>query len=131
MFMFWHLVAVRVTLVVSIFSMLSTNNAFGADLLRYTVQFDPFEVELTLPSGAKLKKSLPRQPTYFAHRANYRWPVPEGPGDKPVRCEFRWVGFPADWRLLTSWSIDRRVETVDTTLRALRKAVFRGAISGS
>jgi len=106
--------------------MLSADIAVGRDVLRYTVRFDPFEVELTLPNGAKQKKSLPRQPTYFSHRANLRWPVPEGPADRPVRCEIRWVGFPADWRLVSSWSIDRREESVETTLRGLRKAVFAG-----
>lgn len=100
--------------------------AAGADLLRYVVRFDPFEVELTLSSGAKQKRSLPRQPTYFSHRANVRWPIPEGPADKPVRCEIRWVGFPAEWRIVTSWSIDQREKSVETTLRGLRKAVFAG-----
>jgi hypothetical protein len=45
--------------------MLSSGIAFGTDLLRYTVRFDPFEVELSLPGGAKQKKSLPRQPSFL------------------------------------------------------------------
>jgi len=120
------LLGVRAILAVLFLLMFSAKIAVGVDLLRYTVRFDPFEVELTLPSGAKQMKSLPRQPTYFSHRANLRWPLPEGPADKPVRCEIRWVGFPADWRLVSSWSIDRREESVETTLRGLRKAVFAG-----
>jgi predicted metalloprotease with PDZ domain len=120
------LLGVRAILALPFLLMLSADIAVGADLLRYTVRFDPFEVELTLPNGAKQTESLPRQPTYFSHRANLRWPVPEGPADKPVRCEIRWVGFPADWRLVSSWSIDRREESVETTLRGLRKAVFAG-----
>lgn len=106
--------------------LLTVDAAAATDLLRYTIRYDPFEVELTLPNGATQKKSLPRQPAFFYHRVNMRWPVPEGPADKPVRCEFRWVGFPADWRLVSSWSIDRREESVETTLRGLRKAVFAG-----
>jgi predicted metalloprotease with PDZ domain len=108
------------------FLSLSDDIATGADLLRYVVRFEPFEVELTLPNGAKQKRSLPRQSTYFAHRVNNRWPVPEGPSDTPVRCEIRWEGFPADWQIVSSWSIDRREESVQTTLRGLRKAVFAG-----
>lgn len=108
------------------FFLLSDDIARGADLLRYVVRFEPFEVELTLPNGAKQKRSLPRQPTYFAHRVNNRWPAPEGPSNTPVRCEIRWEGFPADWRMISSWSIDRREESVETTLRGLRKAVFAG-----
>ena len=104
----------------------SVDAGSAADLLRYTIRYDPFEVELTLPDGVKQKKSLPRQATYFYHRVNLRWPVPDGPADKPVRCEFRWVGFPADWRLVSSWSMDRTEESVETTLRGLRKAVFAG-----
>lgn len=77
----------RAVLIVPLIALLSSYSAFGADLLRYTIRFDPFEIELTLPSGASQKKSLPRQPLYFYHRANVRWPIPEGPADKPVRCE--------------------------------------------
>ncbi len=106
--------------------MLSSHSAFAARLLRYTIRFEPFEVELTLPNGVKQKKSLPRQPSYFYHRADYRWPLPDGPADERVRCEIQWVGIPQDWRLVSSWSIDRRVEKVETTLRGLRKAVFVG-----
>jgi predicted metalloprotease with PDZ domain len=106
--------------------MLAGNSAFGAHLLRYTIRFEPFEVELTLPNGEKQKRSLPRQPSYFSHRADHRWPIPDGPADERVRCEIQWVGFPPDWRLVSSWNIDRRVEKVDTTIRGLRKAVFVG-----
>jgi predicted metalloprotease with PDZ domain len=109
-----------------LFLLLSVDAAAATDHLRYTIRYDPFEVELTLPDGAKQKKSLPRQADYFFHRANMRWPVPEGPADKPVRCEFLWIGFPSDWRTVSSWNIDRREEVVDTTLRGLRKAVFAG-----
>jgi predicted metalloprotease with PDZ domain len=108
------------------FVLLLPVDAADTDLLRYTIRYEPFEVELTLPSGAKQKKSLPRQATYFSHRVNLRWPTPDGPADKPVRCEFRWIGFPANWRLVSSWSVDRREESVETTLRGLRKAVFAG-----
>lgn len=108
------------------FLLLLSVDAVATDVLRYTVRYDPFEVELTLPDGSRQKKSLPRQASYFYHRVNLRWPVPEGPADKPVRCQFRWVGFPADWRLVSSWSVDRREELVDTTLRGLRKAIFAG-----
>ena len=116
----------RVALALSFLLLLSINAAGAADLLRFTIRYDPFEVELTRPNGAKQKKSLPRQESYFYHRVNLRWPVPEGPADKPVRCEFRWVGFPKDWRLVSSWSMDTREETVETTLRGLRKAIFAG-----
>jgi predicted metalloprotease with PDZ domain len=109
-----------------LFLLISVDAAAATDHLRYTIRYDPFEVELTLPDGAKQKKSLPRQADYFFHRVNMRWPVPEGPADKPVRCEFLWIGFPSDWRVVSSWSIDRREEVVDTTLRGLRKAVFAG-----
>jgi predicted metalloprotease with PDZ domain len=116
--------AVWVVLAVPLLLMLSAGGALAADLLRYTVRFDPFEVELTLPSGAKEKRELPRQATYFLHRANNRWPIPDGPAGRQVRCEVRWIGLPADWRLVTSFGIDRRVERFETTLGRLRKAVF-------
>src|SRR5215510_11202598 len=108
------------------FLLLSGDIAIGADLLRYVVRFVPFEVELTLPNGTKQTRSLPRQPTYFAHRVNNRWPVPEGPSNTLLQCEIRLEGFPADWRIVSSWGIDRREESVETTRAALRKAVFAG-----
>jgi hypothetical protein len=120
----------RAVLFVPLLLMLLPGSAFGTDLLRYTVRFDPFEVELTLPGGAKQKKSLPRQPSYFYHRANVRWPIPEGPADQLVRCEIRWIGFPAEWRLVSSWNIDRRVESVETTLCGCAKPSSRAATSG-
>lgn len=94
--------------------------------IRYTVRADPFEVELTLANGTKLVKQLTRQPTYFYHRVNIRWPMPEGPENKPLHCEVRWVGFPSEWRLINSYGVDEREQTFETTLGKLRKAVFAG-----
>jgi hypothetical protein len=116
----------RMALTAPLLLLLACQGAFGARLLRYTIRFEPFEVELTLPNGEKQKRSLPRQPSYFSHRADHRWPIPDGPADERVRCEIQWVGLPPDWRLVSSWNIDRRVEKVDTTIRGLRKAVFAG-----
>src|SRR5262245_54403992 len=83
-------------------------SAWSADLLRYTVRADPFEVEMIRPDGARETKQLPRQSSFFYHRANVRWPLPDGPDSKPVGCEIRWVGFPSDWRLINSFDMDRR-----------------------
>jgi predicted metalloprotease with PDZ domain len=115
---------IRALLLPSLLLLLSVDSAVAADLLRYTIRFEPFEVELTLPDGSTQKRSLPRQPTYFLHRANNRWPIPEGPANKQIQCEVRWIGLPPDWRLITSFGINRRVERFETTLGGLRKAVF-------
>ena len=109
---------------VSLFLLLPVNVAFAADLLRYTIRFEPFEVELTLPDGSTRKRDLPRQSTYFLHRANNRWPIPDGPANKQIECEVRWIGLPSNWRLITSFGIDQRIERFNTTLGGLRKAVF-------
>jgi hypothetical protein len=49
------------TLALPLLLILTAEIAVGADLLRYVVSFDPFEVELTLPNGAKgvFRGSLP------------------------------------------------------------------------
>ena len=52
--------------------------------------------------------------------------MPEGAGDKRVRCDIRWEGFPADWRLANSFGMDRRTQGFSTTLGELRKGVFAG-----
>jgi predicted metalloprotease with PDZ domain len=120
------LFGIRAVQAMLLFPMLSAGTAAGADLLRYTVRAEPFEVELTLPNGEKQRRALPRQPTHFVHRANIRWPVPAGHGDTRIRCEINWVGFPASFRLVNSYGIDQRVQKFETNLDRLRKAVFAG-----
>ena len=95
-----------------------------AQVLRYVVRADPFEVELSLPDGTKQVKRLGREATHFYSENG--WPVPDGASDKLVRCEIRWDGFPAGWRLVNSFGIDRRKQEFSTTLGDLRKAVFAG-----
>ena len=97
-----------------------------AQVLRYVVRADPFEVQLTLPDGAKQTAQLRREATHFYFPAEQGWPVPEGASDKGVRCDIRWEGFPGDWRLANSFGIDRRTQEFSTTLGELRKAVFAG-----
>jgi predicted metalloprotease with PDZ domain len=97
-----------------------------AQVLRYVVRADPFEVELSLPDGTKQVKRPGREATYFYFLSENGWPVPDGVSDKPVRCEIRWDGFPAGWRLMNSFGIDRRTQEFTTTLGELRKAVFAG-----
>ncbi len=97
-----------------------------AQVLRYVVRADPFEVQLTLPDGAKQTAQPRREATHFYFLAEQGWPVPEGASDKRVRCDIRWEGFPADWRLANSFGIDRRTQEFSTTLGELRKAVFAG-----
>ena len=97
-----------------------------AQVLRYVVRADPFEVELSLPDGTKQVKRPGREATYFYFLAEIGWPVPDGVSDKPVRCKIRWDGFPAGWRLVNSFGIDRRTQEFTTTLGELRKAVFAG-----
>jgi predicted metalloprotease with PDZ domain len=97
-----------------------------AQVLRYVVRADPFEVQLTLPDGARQTAHPRREATHFYFLAEQGWPVPEGAGDERIRCEIRWEGFPADWRLANSFGIDRRTQEFSTTLGELRKAVFSG-----
>jgi hypothetical protein len=92
----------------------------------YTVRYEPFSVELILPNGSKHTRPLPRQPTHFFHRANFRWPVPDGPDQQLIQCEIRWVGFPAGDRLINSFGTDVQEQQFETTLGKLRKAVFAG-----
>ena len=96
------------------------------DVLRYAIRLDPFEVQLTLPDGTKQTTRPRRETTHFHCLAEDGWPVPEGPDAKRVRCEIRWNGLPAGWRLVNSFGIDRRVQQFETTLGDLRKAVFAG-----
>ncbi len=98
--------------------------AAGGEVLRYSVRADPFEVELSLPDGTRQTRRLKRQATHFYLESG--WPVPQGPDGQPVRCEIRWNGFPSTWRLVNSFGVDRRVQTFQTTLGELRKAVFAG-----
>jgi predicted metalloprotease with PDZ domain len=97
-----------------------------AQVLRYHVRADPFEVQLTLPDGTKQTAQLRREATHFYFLGEQGWPVPEGASDKRVRCDIRWEGFPTDWRLANSFGIDRRTQEFSTTLGELRKAVFAG-----
>jgi hypothetical protein len=90
------------------------------------VRYEPFSVELILPNGSKHTRPLPRQPTHFFHRANFRWPVPDGPDQQLIQCEIRWVGFPAGDRLINSFGTDVQEQQFETTLGKLRKAVFAG-----
>jgi predicted metalloprotease with PDZ domain len=114
-------VAVLLFLVLPVFAVRS-----DAQVLRYVVRADPFEVQLTLAHGAKQTAQPQRETTHFYFLAEQGWPVPEGAGDKRVRCVIRWEGFPADWRLANSFGIDRRTQDFSTTLGELRKAVFAG-----
>jgi predicted metalloprotease with PDZ domain len=97
-----------------------------AQVLRYVVRGDPFEVQLIRPDGSTQIAQLPREKTHFYFLAEQGWPVPEGPRDERVRCEIRWEGFPPDWRLANSFGLDRRTQEFSTTLGELRKAVFAG-----
>ena len=97
-----------------------------SDLLRYAVRADPLEIELTLPDGTKRVAHSAREATHFYFLAEDGWPVPEGPDAHRVRCQIRWKGFPASWRLVNSFGIDQGKQQFDTTLGELRKAVFAG-----
>jgi len=97
-----------------------------AQVLRYTVHADPFGIELLLPDGTTRTTRPGREANYFYFVAEDGWPVPEGPDTNRVRCEIRWRGFSADWRLVNSFGIDRRTQEFETTLGELRKAVFAG-----
>jgi predicted metalloprotease with PDZ domain len=97
-----------------------------AQVLRYVVRADPFEVQLTLHDGAKQTARPRRDATHFYFLAEQGWPVPEGARDRRARCEIRWEGFPAEWRLVNSFGIDRRTQRFSTTLGELRNAVFAG-----
>ncbi len=107
-------------------SLLGNSSVEASDLLQYVIRAEPFEIELTLPDGTKQTRQLTRQPDYFFHRVNIRWPVPDGPADKSLRCEIQWVGFPDNFRLINTYDIDRRQQKFETTLGELRKAVFAG-----
>jgi hypothetical protein len=98
-------VAVLLFLVLPVFAVRS-----DAQVLRYVVRADPFEVQLTLAHGAKQTAQPQRETTHFYFLAEQGWPVPEGADDKRVRCVIRWEGFPADWRLVNSFGIDRRTQ---------------------
>src|SRR5262245_10782696 len=95
-----------------------------SEILRYSVQADPFAVELTRADGTKQTSRPKRNTGHFYLEKG--WPVPEGPDNKRVRCEIRWNGFPSGWRLANSFGVDQRVQTFETTLGELRKAVFAG-----
>jgi predicted metalloprotease with PDZ domain len=97
-----------------------------AQVLRYVVRADPFEVQLTLADGRRQTARPTREATHFYFLAEQGWPVPEGARDTRVRCEIRWEGFPAGWRLANSFGVDRRMQEFTTTLGELRKAVFAG-----
>jgi len=94
--------------------------------LQYAVRADPFEVELTLPDGTKHVAHPSREATHFYFLAEGGWPVPEGPDASRVRGQIRWKGFPASWRLVNSFGLDRTTQEFETTLGELRKAVFAG-----
>ena len=100
--------------------------AQGRDLLRYVVRPDPFEVQLTLPDGTVKSSRPPRETTHFEFTAEEWWPVPDGPRSKQVRCVVDWIGFSSDWRLANSFGIDERTQRFETTLGALREALFAG-----
>lgn len=97
-----------------------------AQVLRYVVRADPFEVELSLSDGRKQLTRPGREATYFYFLSENGWPVPDGRSEKQVRCEIRWDGFPDGWQLVNSFGIDRRNQEFTTTLGRLRKAVFAG-----
>jgi hypothetical protein len=69
---------------------------------------------------------LESEATYFYFLSEHGWPVPDGLSNKPVRCEIRWDGFPAGWRFVNSFGMDRRKQDFSTTLGDLRKAVSAG-----
>lgn len=94
--------------------------------LRYVVQADPFQVDLTLPNGKRTTAHPRREAGHFFVKGNGRWPDPGGPDATPVHCEIDWQGFPSSWRLVNSFGLDRRKQAFDTTLGELRKAVFAG-----
>ncbi len=54
------LLAARALLAGLFLLVLPTDVAMCADLFRYTVRYDPFEVELTLPDGTKQTRSQNR-----------------------------------------------------------------------
>src|SRR5688500_13314674 len=98
-------------LVVGLFQVLpALADRCDAQVLRYVVRADPFEVQLTLPDGARQTARPRRDATYFYFLAEQGWPVPDGARDRRVRCEIRWEGFPAEWRLVNSFGIDRRTQ---------------------
>jgi hypothetical protein len=97
-----------------------------AQVLRYVVRADPFEVELSLPDGTTQVTRPGRDAAYFYFLSENGWPVPDGVNDTRIRCEIRWEGFPAGWHLVNSFGIDRRKQEFTTTLGGLRKAVFAG-----
>ncbi len=97
-----------------------------AEVLHYTVRAEPFGVELTRSDGTKDTRHPRRESSSFCFNAERNWPVPAGPDVQRVRCEIRWSGFPANWRLVNSFGVDRRIQRLETTLGELRKAVFAG-----
>ena len=104
----------------------STAEPAPREHLQYAVRADPFAIELTLPDGTTRVAHPAREATHFYFLAEDGWPVPDGPDAHRVRCRIHWKGFPASWRLVNSFGIDRTTQEFETTLGELRKAVFAG-----
>jgi hypothetical protein len=83
-------------------------NRCDAQVLQYVVRANPFEVQLTLADGAKQTTQPRREQTYLYFLSEQGWPVPEGASEKRVRCDIRREGFPADWRLGNTRTVEIR-----------------------